>query len=238
MIAISAENITKSYADKKVNSHISFQVAIGESVALIGVNGSGKTTLMNILLGLTAQDCPPDGGIVHLLGEDSQKLPIAVKQQIGYISDDSSPMSWAKLGDLQSFYRTVYHNWDDSFFKYLIRQWQLEVDKRLYDLSQGQRRLVEFALVTSYSPSLLFMDEPFNSIDPLNRHLITELINKRKQETGLTLLYSTHVLSEIPQLAHRLLILHEGCLKLDSPIATLPSSISETFLSTCKNTND
>jgi len=226
---ISASALTKTYVSKRAVDHFSLSVNEGESIALVGANGSGKTTLIHLLLGLTAPDSPPDGGESRIFDTPSLRLSTAHKQRIGYISDDSAPMPWARLRDLRGFYRRIYTKWDDDAFQERVREWQLDTSRRLCEMSKGQRRLAEIALVTSYAPDILILDEPFNGLDPIHRHQIARLLRRMNEERGMLLFYSTHVLPEIPKLADRLILIKDETMVIDAAISSLPESVEDTF---------
>jgi ABC-2 type transport system ATP-binding protein len=226
---IVAEKLTKTYIATPALDTITFSVSAGEAVAIIGANGAGKSTLINILLGLTAPDSPPDGGRVSLFGSNGGTLSADIKQRIGYISDNSCPIPWATISNIESFYNSIYNQWDRKFFMTCLARWNIDLSKRLITLSKGQRRMVEIALVVSYHPDCIFLDEPFNGLDPVNRYQIQCLINDTRQVSTLTLVYATHVLSEIPKLAERVIMLKEGKIVLDSSVDTIENGIENTF---------
>lgn len=97
-------------------------------------------------------------------------------------------------------------------------------------MSKGQKRLSEFALTLATQPEVLFLDEPFNELDPQHRHDLAEILSEEQKNRRLTLLYSTHALTEIPAIAERLLMMKKGKLVVDSTIESLEHSIPDTFL--------
>ncbi len=230
MDIIKTDKISKSYGSLRALDEVSLSIERGEAVALIGVNGSGKTTLINTILGFSSSDGEPHGGFSSLLGIESKKISQKTRQLIGCISDATTPMPWARLGDLASFYGKIYENWDESLFDTRVELWNLDTSRSLTQMSKGQKRLSEFALVLATKPEILFLDEPFNELDPQHRNDLALILSKERSERQLTLLYSTHALSEIPQIAHRLLMMKKGKLVLDNEIDNLELSINETFL--------
>jgi ABC-2 type transport system ATP-binding protein len=229
MHAIVAEGLTKTYGSQRAIDTLSFSVEAGEAVALIGANGSGKTTLIHTLLGLCEPDPPPHGGERLLLGRNSRGLPLSVKQETGLISDDSTPMPWARLADIQRLFAALYANWDEGLFERHIHESYLDIEKRLCDMSKGERRLAEIFLVTSYRPAVLFLDEPFNGLDPLNRRQIAQFLRAERSAAGTTIFYSTHVLPEIADMAERVVILRKGRIEADAVLSELGRTVESLF---------
>ncbi len=230
MKVIKTDLLCKTYDSLRALNRVSFSIKKGEATALIGENGSGKTTLINIILGFTASDGAPEGGSCTVLGNDSRKLTPNDRQQIGCISDSTSPMPWAKLEEVARFYRKIYLNWDDNHFKEMIERWKLNCGQRLNQMSKGQKRLAEFALTMSAKPQILFLDEPFNELDPQHRIDLAMIIREKCEQDDMTVFYSTHALTEIPSIADRLLMMKSGNLVLDSKIIDLNEDIPDTFL--------
>lgn len=230
MDIIRTDKVTKTYDTRRALDSVTLDIKRGEAVALIGVNGSGKTTLINTILGFTSHDGSPNSGNSYIMGIESGKICSNIRQQIACISDATTPMPWARLGELASFYKKIYSNWDEKRFEELIHQWDLRRTRRLTEMSKGQKRLSEFALVLATKPEILFLDEPFNELDPQHRNDLADILSRERLERKLTLLYSTHALGEISQIAHRLLMMKEGKLVLDCEIEDLDISINETFI--------
>ncbi len=209
---------------------VSFEVAPGESVAMVGENGCGKTTLLSLLLGLVNPDPPPDGGEVQTLGVASVAASSVAKQQIALIADYAGPVPWAPVCEVAHLYGSLYPAWDMAQWEALIARWHLPRNAPLNTMSKGQRRLAEVALAVAAHPRLMVLDEPFNGLDPVMRHEIQVLLARLRTEESLTLLYSTHILTEVQTLADRLLVLRHGKLLLDSPIAELAEGVEGAFL--------
>jgi ABC-2 type transport system ATP-binding protein len=209
-ITIKADSLSKTYSTVKALNDFSLEVREGESVALLVANGAGKSTFIRIALGLESPEAPPEGGHSEISGIPSLSLKPSSLQNIGYISSDMSPVPWAPIGDIADFYSSIYHKWDSQLFESYMKQWSLEKNRKLKDLSKGQRRLSEFALVLSYHPELLILDEPFDGLDAVNRINLQEILKELQTKKQVTILYTTHVLEEVHKLADRLVIIREG----------------------------
>ncbi len=230
MNIIQTEKVTKTYDAFRALNEVSLSISRGEAVALIGENGAGKTTLINTILGFTPNDGSPNGGMSSLLGFNSAKIPIEARQKIGCISDTTTPMPWAKLDEISSFYSKIYGKWDENLYEDQLELWKLDRNRRLNQMSKGQKRLAEFALSLATKPEILFLDEPFNELDPQHRNDLAEILSQERETNELTLLYSTHALSEIPRIAHRLLMMKAGKLVVDSEIDDLEMPINDVFI--------
>jgi len=226
---IITDKLTKNYGVLTALNEFSLTVEKRDLLALLGANGAGKTTLIRILLGLSRQEAPPDGGTANVLGYSSEKLPRSAKEKIGFISDDSSPMPWASGSAIADFYSNIYPEWDAGEFVRLTDLWHLDVRRKLHSLSKGQKRLMEFALVLSYRPQLLVMDEPFNGLDAVNRILLMDFIKKLRLERDITILYTTHVLEEVEKIADRIVIMRNGMNIFNSTVDAMEKSVENTF---------
>ncbi len=228
-IILYAESLTKTYSTITALSNFSIEIRKGEFVALLGANGAGKSTFIRIALGLDSPEAPPAGGQIKLFDVQSSSLKSTDLQKIGYVSSDMSPIPWASINDIAEFYATIYKNWDREKFATCISRWSLDKNKKLKDLSKGQRRLSEFSLIFSYSPGLLILDEPFDGLDAVNRIDLQCILKELQIKKRTTILYTTHVLEEVEKLAERLVIIREGKNVFDTTISSLNDSIENIF---------
>ena len=130
----------------------------------------------------------------------------------------SAPPSWASPRDIGRLYASLYPRFDGGRLGALLDAWDLSAAVRLGELSAGERRLAELAIALSTRPRLLLLDEPFANLDPLMRHEALTSIAGLHADEGATILYSTHILSEVPRLARRLVILRAGEIAVDGAI--------------------
>ncbi|MBN1980915.1 MAG: ABC transporter ATP-binding protein [Chitinivibrionales bacterium] len=227
--AVTVNSVSKSFSTSlntvKALDAVSFSVATGESVALLGANGAGKTTLFNILLGLLK----PDSGGSSIIGVESLHLRPDAKARIGFIADHASAVPWSSAYDISRLFRLIYPMWDQAVFDGLIQKWNIDYTKRLNALSKGQKRLAQISLTLACRPSLLLLDEPFNGLDAVMRMQVQKLLRACQHQQQVTLVYATHLLTEVPAVADRILILKSGKLAADSTIAALPASVEQTF---------
>jgi ABC-2 type transport system ATP-binding protein len=227
---ISAIKLRKTYVTTPAVDCVSFEVQPGESVALLGENGSGKTTVLSLVLGLLAPDPPPDGGEVRTLGCANVASDSSAKQRVALIADYAGPVPWANSAEIAYLYAELYKHWDMAEWERLTARWSVPRHSALNALSKGQRRLAEVALAVAARPDLVVLDEPYNGLDPVMRHEIQTLLRELHRERGLTILYSTHILTEVDKLADRVLVLKHGKLVLDSPVADLDGGVEAAFL--------
>lgn len=228
-IIIKSTSLTRIYSSTKALDNFNIEVRNGEFVALLGANGAGKSTFIRIISGLESPEAPPEGGQSELFGISSLSLKPSDLQKIGYISSDISPVQWASLSDIADFYSSVYRNWKFNSFDSYIKRWNLAKNKKLKDLSKGQRRLSEFSLILSYDPELLILDEPFDGLDAVNRIDLQEILKELQKKKQVTILYTTHVLEEVHKLADRLVIIREGKKVYDQSLTGVVETIETIF---------
>lgn len=213
---ITITDINKRFRALQVLRGISVVIPSGSVTAVIGPNGSGKTTLMKSIMGLVR----PDSGSIMING-----VPVAdnpeCRKGIGYMSQVARYPDNLSPRELISLIRDVRKGQADTADS-LIDLLQLEqhMSKPMRTLSGGTRQKVGAVLALMFSPSTILLDEPTAGLDPLSAERLKEQV-RISQSHGSTILISSHVLSEVQELADRILYIHEGRVAYDGPVKRL-----------------
>lgn len=201
---IKVNGVTKSFHNTKAIDHVSFEIKEGECIALIGVNGAGKSTLIDLILG----NLVPDEGRIE---RDS-----AIQNNIGVLFQKSIFNEWVKVKELYASYSSVYKNaLDYNKFKTLTQFTDKQLNQYATKLSGGQQRLLDFILMLTGQPLLIFLDEPTSAMDAKTRRYFWNIINDLKAR-GITILYTTHYIEEVEKVADRVIVLKQGKIMNDS----------------------
>jgi ABC-2 type transport system ATP-binding protein len=204
--AIELQGIIKSYGPKAVLTGVDLAVPKGSVVGLLGTNGSGKTTLIKCALGLIR----PQSGEARLLGENSWTLSAAAKSRIGYVPQVINLYPWMKVRHLIDYTAAFYANWNHDLAARLIAEWSLPPEDRIGPLSVGQLQKVAIVLALGHEPDLLILDEPAASLDPLARRQFLQMIIDLAEPGKRTVLFSTHITSDLERVADQVAILKSG----------------------------
>ena len=205
-----ARNLRKRYGDSTVVDDLSFTIAPGECLGVIGPNGAGKTTTIRICLGLT----PPDDGSVTAFGLPMPDEALAIKGQVGVVSQfDSLDPDFSCAENLLVYGR--YFGMKEAVIRERIPRLlefaalSHKADARPAELSGGMRRRLSLARALVNDPQLLLLDEPTTGLDPQARHLMWERLQLLLQQ-GKSILLTTHFMDEAERLCSRLLVLDHG----------------------------
>lgn len=218
MRVIEFNNIERAYTKgKNVLSGVSFAVNKSEVVGLLGKNGAGKTTLLRIAMGiLEAQK-----GTVRLFDLDPRQEPLAVKNRVGYVSEDQVLPEYMRVGEITEFHRDLYPTWDDQLAGELAERFNLSPRSRIKSLSKGQARQVALLCAISHRPELLVLDEPAGGLDPAARREFLETSIQLLNEAGSTILFSSHHMTDVERMAGRVVMIHEGKMLIDNELDEL-----------------
>jgi ABC-2 type transport system ATP-binding protein len=208
------DNVSRGYGSGDVLSRISFSVAKGEVIGLLGRNGAGKTTLIQLVMGMLA----PREGSVRVFGADPCRSALAVKRRIGYVSEDQELPEFLKVREVIAMYRHLFEGWDADMCRDLIKRFELPPDRKIKDLSRGQARQVALLCAVSHRPELLILDEPAGGLDPAARRQFLETSIRLLNETGTTILFSSHHMGDVERMASRLIMIHDQQKWIDSDL--------------------
>lgn len=227
---IELHGIVKSYGSKQVLTGLDLAVPKGSVIGLLGTNGSGKTTLIKCALGLIR----PQQGQARLLGEDAWTLSGQAKARIGYVPQVSSLYPWMKVRHLIDYTAAFYPNWNTELVARLTREWDIPLNDRIGPLSVGQLQKVSILLALGHEPELLLLDEPAASLDPLARRQFLQMIIELAEPGKRTVLFSTHITSDLERVADRVAILKSGRIAWQGLIEDLKEqthvSLEDSFL--------
>jgi ABC-2 type transport system ATP-binding protein len=172
----------------------------------LGVNGSGKTTLLKTAVGLLR----PQAGDCTILGEPSWDLSPAVKARLGYVPQVISLYPWMKVADLVRYTASFYPDWNHDLAARLTADWDLPAGDRVGTLSVGQLQKLAILTALGHDPDVLVLDEPAASLDPLTRRQFLQLIIDLAEPGRRTVLFSTHITSDLERVADHVAILKKG----------------------------
>ena len=217
---IKTKNITKYFGPFQALKDVSFEINKGEIVGFLGQNGAGKTTLMRILTSYL----PASSGTVMIDGDDIAGNSLTIRQKIGYLPETPPLYSNMTVKDYLKFaaeIKDVPANQRLRQLDKVLEECQLEdvKSKTIATLSKGYKQRVGIAQAIIHEPKLLILDEPTSGLDPIQNRQVRKLIKNLKDQR--TVIVSTHILSEIEQIAQRVLIIKSGQIIVDESLEVL-----------------
>jgi ABC-2 type transport system ATP-binding protein len=207
-------------------SGVSLKLDAGTTLGLIGRNGAGKTTLIRTILGLSIADA----GHARVFGEETRSLSAAAKQRIGYVPQQAGLPGGYSIGGMLDLYRGWQPKWDQAYALALLERLQLPGNQRIShqrigNLSVGQQQALALVLALAHRPDLLVLDEPVAALDPIARRTVAATVADQQADTGMSVLFSTHILSDLERLATHIALLDKGSLRFVREVDALKDDI-------------
>jgi len=202
---IEIKNLTKYYGKSRGIIDVSFDVHEGEIFGFIGPNGAGKSTTIRTLLALLY----PTSGSAAIFGKDCIRYGSEIRRQIGYLPSEVYYYDNMKVLELLKYSASFYGKPDLDRIRYLANIMDLDLTRKIDDLSYGNKKKVGIVQGLLHNPSLIILDEPTSGLDPLMQKKFFELIREQNQK-GATVLMSSHILPEVQKLCSRVAIIKEG----------------------------
>lgn len=220
-VILRTNHLTKKFGDQTVLKDISMQIEAGDIYGFLGVNGAGKSTTMKIILGLIAQDA----GSVTVFGQDAATKRKAILRDVGALIEEPSfyPNLTGKE-NLQLIQKLLGLPQENVTKVLKIVNLQAAADKLVQNYSLGMKQRLAIAMALIKFPRFLILDEPTNGLDPKGMHEMRELIKSLPQKYGITVLISSHLLSEMAQMAKTVGIIKDGQLIYQGKMAQLVGS--------------
>jgi len=201
------DRLTKHYGKRRGIENISFSVSKGEIFGFIGPNGAGKSTTIRTLMGLLK----PTGGSASIFGLDCAQDATKVAKDVGYLPSENCYYNELKVKEMLQYTADLYGMDCRGRMEELAQRLNLDLSRRIRELSLGNKKKVGIVSALLTSPKLLIMDEPTSGLDPLIQQTFYEIL-REENKRGVTIFLSSHVLSEVQRLCDRVAILREGTL--------------------------
>ena len=226
-VPLAIHGLTHGFERSRVLDGLDLVLQRGSVMGLIGRNGAGKSTLIRATLGLLE----PRSGSVRVYGEPALRLTDATKARIGYVPQQPEALAWLTAEQMLSYVGAFYPRWDTAFVQKMLRQWDIPPGRVLGKFSPGERQLVDLVRALASQPDLLVLDEPAAALDPVARRQLLREIVLRAAEFETTVLFSTHIVSDLERVAYEVAFLHEGRILLNCGVDETKEQYARVVLS-------
>lgn len=221
--AFELRNVTKVFGDKTALDSVSLAVPPRSIIGLVGRNGSGKTTLLRHITGLYL----PTSGSCFTLGCATAKLGPAELSRIGAVNQHDKFIEWMNARQFIRYISTFYPVWDRDLEEQLMDDLDVDITGRLAVQSPGNLQKVGLIVATCHKPSLLLLDEPVSDLDPVVRARTIRLLLDRFSDDELTMVISSHMLSDLERIVDRVVFLDRARIVVDESLDDLREGYAE-----------
>lgn len=215
--SVEIDGLALGYRGRPVLQGLHWRLHPGQVVGLLGRNGAGKTTLLEAVLGLR----DPQAGSVQLFGQPAARLDDAARARVGYVPQASDLFEELRAGELLDYFRSFYPRWNAAKVEALLQRWQVPLDLEIGRMSGGQQQRLSIIRALAHEPDLLVLDEPVASLDPLARRDFLRELVEQVLDRGTTVVFSTHILSDLERVAFNVAFLQGGRIALQAPLDAL-----------------
>lgn len=212
--AIETRNLGRKFGKFEAVKNVSLSVPRGTVFGLLGVNGAGKSTIIKMVMG----HLRPTTGEVRVLGRALGEDLLGIRRRVAYVSENRYLYEWMTVEESIRFTRAFHETWEDQKAADLLKRFSLPPEKKVRQLSRGNRARLCLLLALSFSPELIVLDEPTSGLDPIVRRDFIENIVAEIAEEGKTVLFSSHIVEEVERVADYVGIMDEGQLLMISTI--------------------
>ncbi|MYN28343.1 ABC transporter ATP-binding protein [Duganella levis] len=220
MNPVVVENLHKAFGSQQVLQGVNWNIARGKVIGLLGRNGAGKSTLLECLLGLRESDA----GSSRVFGRSVTALDEQTRANIGYVPQKSDLFEWLTPVQLLNYFKALYPRWNQGKVDGLMERWGFHGearDKQISQLSGGQRQRLSIIRALAHDPQLLVLDEPVASLDPVGRRDFLQELISGVIERDTTVIFSTHILSDLERVALDVAFLQGGKIVLQGALDEL-----------------
>lgn len=219
--AIEARDLSKTFGGAVAVNGLDLAVAPGVVYGLIGRNGAGKTTTIRMLMGLLR----PDRGTARILGQDMWAAPREQRARVAYVAQEQQLHAWMTTEELCYYLSHFYERWDGRYARRLARRFGLAWEQQVGRLSGGEKRKVAILLAFAARPEVLLLDEPAAGLDPIaRRELVDEIVDVLSRAEPCTVLFSTHIISDLERIAEHVGIMDRGRIVTSTRLEDLQST--------------
>ncbi len=215
--AIELVGVTKRFGEQVAVQDLTLRIPSGCTLGLIGPNGAGKTTTIRMLMGML----PMTVGRARVLGLDPATDPVLLKQRVGYVPEMHFIYRGMRAADVLGFCRSFYPTWNNPLCVELAGRFEIDLRKKVKHLSKGSLAKLALVLALAHEPEVLILDEPMTGLDPLAREEFLEGVVHGLCDRPRTVLFSSHMLSDVQRMADTIGIIHQGRLLVSCPTEEL-----------------
>jgi ABC-2 type transport system ATP-binding protein len=219
--AIDARDLTKRFGKTEALAGLTMRVPQGSVYALLGRNGAGKSTFIQMLLGLLE----PTKGDLRVLGLNPMRDGERLRRRIGYIPERLPMYDWMDVGQILRFVAAQYPTWSADEERHYLERFRIPMDRKVGELSRGQRALLSLVLALGHRPELILLDECTSGMDAIARNEFDRSVIDALHESGRTILFASHQIRELERLCDWVGIIDHGRLLLEMPVDEIKAAV-------------
>jgi ABC-2 type transport system ATP-binding protein len=220
------ERLSKYFDDHRALDAASLAVPAGSVTGLLGANGAGKSTLIKCAVGLLR----PNSGRAITLGQDAWHLGADAKSRLGYVPQAIELHGWMRVAQLLDYTAGFYPRWNEGLVRTLLAEWDVPAHRKVKTLSPGTLQKLAIVLALAHEPELLILDEPASALDPAaRRQFLATLLDLSSDAAAAsrprTILFSTHITSDLERVADRVAIMRAGRVVFENDLDALKDAV-------------